>query len=138
MGLFIIKLHLVANLLMGIPLEDYQNENEESEKRTLTLEATAYTAYCDGCIGITYTGYDVHNTVYYEDMRVVAVDPDVIPLYSIMEVSYDDVTFTAIALDTGSAIQGYDLDLLVKSKDKAFEFGRRDVTVTIIREGKGT
>lgn len=102
---------------------------------TQTFEATAYVATCQGCIGITKTGVDVRNTQFYEGNRVIAVDPNVIPLGSTVEVTYADGTsFVGTAQDVGSAIQGKRIDILVAAEDEALGFGRQDVEVTIIDE----
>ena len=114
-------------------IEELQNQPEWA-----TFEATAYVADCDGCSGITKTGYDVRNTVYTpEGLRVIAVDPTVIPLGSTVEVRLsDDDTFTAKALDIGGAIKNMRIDILVDSYDKAIQFGRQDVELRIISEGR--
>lgn len=105
------------------------------EEPWLTVEATAYTAFCDsGCIGVTRTGYDVSNTIYYEGMRVIAIDPNVIPLHSILEVKTDTETYTAIALDTGGAIKGNRIDILMDTKNEAYQFGRQNAEVRILKE----
>lgn len=99
-----------------------------------TFEATAYVALCDsGCSGITASGYDVRNTIWYEGMRVIAVDTAVIPLYSIVRVTVGGASFTAIALDTGGAIVGNRIDILVASEGEAWAFGRQAVEVTILK-----
>jgi 3D (Asp-Asp-Asp) domain-containing protein/cell division protein FtsB len=106
-------------------------------KATFNISATAYTAFCNtGCTGVTATGKNVSNTIYHNGMRIIAVDPSIIPLNSIVVVRLGDGTmFKAIALDTGGAIKGYKLDLLVDNKDKAWNFGRQDVTVKVIEWG---
>jgi 3D (Asp-Asp-Asp) domain-containing protein len=102
----------------------------------LTFEATAYVALCDtGCIGITKTGVDVRNTTTHEGKRVIAVDPSVIPLGSSVDIRLaDGTTFEATAQDTGGAIRGNRLDLLVSTEDRAWQFGRQTVEVRIIKE----
>jgi 3D (Asp-Asp-Asp) domain-containing protein len=106
-----------------------------------TFEATAYTADCHGCIGITKAGYDVRNTVFYEGLdgqsrRVIAVDPNYVKLGSIVEVRYSDgKRFEAVAGDIGGAINGHEIDILVGNEATAWEFGRQDVEVRIIDEG---
>ncbi|MDC3418117.1 LysM peptidoglycan-binding and 3D domain-containing protein [Aquibacillus salsiterrae] len=97
-----------------------------SAKRKLTVKATAYTAYCDGCSGITYTGIDLTKD---RDKKVIAVDPDVIPLGS--EV-YVEGYGRAIAADVGSAIKGNRIDVHVPTKTVAFDWGVRTVEVTIL------
>ena len=115
---------------IGVPIEI-----EKEEIEWLDFESTAYEPFCDsGCIGITRTGYDVSNTIYYEDMRIIAVDPDVIPLHSIVEVKTDAEIFTAIALDTGELIKGNIIDLLVETESEAWNWGRRNVKVRVIED----
>lgn len=101
----------------------------------IKVESTFYTAKCDGCSGITRTGYDVRQTIYSpEGYRVIAVDPNVIPLESVVNVSLADGTsFKAKALDTGSDIQGGRIDVLVGTKDEAYSKGRQSATVEIIK-----
>ncbi|UTR14173.1 peptidoglycan-binding protein [Salipaludibacillus sp. LMS25] len=113
-----------------VSVEDEDN-NEETPSNTetegtLTMEATAYTAYCDGCSGITATGIDLRNN---PDEKVIAVDPSVIPLGSIVEV---EGYGRAIAGDVGGAITGQRIDLHVPSQEEAIAFGRQNVQVTII------
>jgi 3D (Asp-Asp-Asp) domain-containing protein len=101
-----------------------------------TFEATAYVALCDtGCSGITKTGIDVRNTDIHEGKRIIAVDPSVIPLDTTVDIRLaDGTTFEATAQDTGAAIRGNRLDLLVSTEDRAWQFGRQTVEVRIIEE----
>jgi 3D (Asp-Asp-Asp) domain-containing protein len=114
-------------------IEELQNQPEWT-----TFEATAYVADCDGCSGITKTGYDVRNTVYTpEGLRVIAIDPAVIPLGSTVEIRLaDGRTFKAKAIDVGGAINNYEIDILVDSYDKAIQFGRQDVELRVLKEAK--
>jgi len=104
----------------------------------LTMLATHYTSGCEGCSGITATGIDVTRTIYANGLRVIAVDPRVIPLGSIVRVEYaDGTTFKAIAGDTGGLIKGRRIDVLVTSENEAYRLGKHTVTVTILKNGKG-
>merc|ERR1711974_367282 len=47
--------------------------------KEMTVSATAYTAYCAGCSGITRTGIDLRSN---PNQKVIAVEPSVIPLGS--------------------------------------------------------
>jgi len=105
-------------------------------RETLILTATAYTPYCYGCSGITYTGHDARKSITYNGMRVIATDKNVIPMYSIVKIRYGDTEFHAISLDTGGAIKGYKIDLLVNSREEAYKFGKRKVEITIVKRGK--
>ncbi|WP_188528149.1 3D domain-containing protein [Paenibacillus abyssi] len=99
-----------------------------------TYEATAYTAKCRGCIGITKSGLDVRHTIFDEDGRnIIATDPAVIPLGSVVEVRLaDGSTFEATAQDIGGDIKGRRIDVLHETYDGAIEFGRQDVDVRLL------
>ncbi|QKS70693.1 peptidoglycan-binding protein [Paenalkalicoccus suaedae] len=106
--------------------EAAQATSNETDGTTLNMEATAYTAYCEGCSGVTFTGIDLRSN---PDQKVVAVDPDVIPLGSIVEV---EGYGRAVAGDIGGAIQGNKIDLFMPSREDALNFGRQNVSVTIV------
>jgi 3D (Asp-Asp-Asp) domain-containing protein len=89
---------------------------------------------CDtGCTGFTKTEIDVRHTIYHRELRVVAVDPKVIPLWSTLEIRLADGTmFKAIAVDTGGLIKGRKIDVLVAREKDAWDFGRQGVKVQLI------
>lgn len=99
---------------------------QKSNRKTMNMTATAYTAECDGCSGITYTGLNLNEDRH---KKVIAVDPNVIPLGTRVHVEgYGE----AIAGDIGSAIKGNKIDIHVPTKDEAFSWGVREVVVTIL------
>ncbi|SDI51099.1 peptidoglycan-binding protein [Alteribacillus bidgolensis] len=107
--------------------EDVASEqSSEAEGRTLQVEATAYTANCSGCSGVTATGVDLNAN---PDANVIAVDPDVIPLGSKVKVEGHG-TFTAA--DTGGAINGNKIDIFMPNKSGATSFGRQSLEVTVL------
>jgi 3D (Asp-Asp-Asp) domain-containing protein len=128
------KSHEMPVVLAPEPIVEVVAEAPEPEWQT--FGATAYVALCDtGCTGITKTGLDVRNTVSHKGKRVIAVDPSVIPLGSSVEIRLVDGTIIeATAQDTGGAIRGHRLDLLVSTEDTAWQFGRQTVEVRIIEE----
>src|SRR5699024_2110137 len=75
-------------------------ETYNSNLETNSVEATAYTASWDGCSCTTATGVDSNEN---SDEKVIAVDPDVIPIGS--KVHVEDYG-TATAADTGGDING--------------------------------
>jgi 3D (Asp-Asp-Asp) domain-containing protein len=109
--------------------------------RSVNVVATAYTSYCStGCVGITATGVNVQNSITYNGQAIIAVDPSIIPLHSIVKVHPNDrPAFLATAMDTGGDIKGHRIDYLisVNNTSKAFDFGKQTVRVDILREGKG-
>lgn len=101
-------------------------------QQKMIVEATAYTPKCKGCSGITKSGTDVRSSIRHENgMGIIAVDPRVIPLGSIVEI--DGKKF--IADDVGGAIKGRKIDILVKTYNEAIEFGRKNVEITILKRG---
>jgi 3D (Asp-Asp-Asp) domain-containing protein len=98
----------------------------EKQGKTITVEATAYTAYCTGCSGVTATGIDLKAN---PGMKVIAVDPSVIPLGSKV---YVEGYGQAIAGDTGGAIKGSRIDIFMPNKSNALSFGRKSLQVTIL------
>lgn len=111
-------------------------DTDKDETNTSYLgefEATFYIAGCEGCSGITATGIDVRNTIYHEGKRVIAVDPNVIPLGSSVRVRLSNGdNFEAVAGDTGGAIKGRRIDVLVASRDEAYRLGRMTAEIEII------
>jgi 3D (Asp-Asp-Asp) domain-containing protein len=84
--------------------------------RTVTVSATGYSLP-----GRTATGLPV-------GLGVVAVDPSVIPLGTRMTIpGYGE----GVAADTGSAVQGYEIDLWFPTVAAALAWGRRTVTITL-------
>lgn len=102
-----------------------------------SYEATFYDALCNtGCTGITASGHDVRNSIYYEGMRILAA-PKHIPLHSIMRVTLaDGSTFDGIVLDRGGDIGNGRLDILVNNRDEAYRLGRQSVEIRMVRSGK--
>ncbi|QKH05878.1 SH3 domain-containing protein [Bacillus cereus] len=111
--------------------KEASKNNIQSAKRELTVVATAYTA--DPSENGTYGGRVLtamgHDLTANPNIRIIAVDPKVIPLGSKVWVEgYGE----AIAGDTGSAIKGNRIDVLMGSKSKAMNWGRQTVKVKIL------
>ncbi|PYZ98207.1 peptidoglycan-binding protein [Alteribacter lacisalsi] len=100
--------------------------SDEPDGRTFTVEATAYTASCNGCSGITFTGLDLRSN---PDKKVIAVDPSVIPLGSTVHV---EGYGTYLAADTGGAINGNRIDIFMPERSDALAFGRRNLVITVL------
>lgn len=100
--------------------------SEPSSSREFYVSATAYTASCTGCSGITATGI---NLLANPHLKVIAVDPSVIPLGSKVWVEgYGH----AIAGDTGGAIKGNKIDIFMPDRSAALAFGRKQVKIKIL------
>lgn len=103
-----------------------QQTNTAPQGNTISVRATAYTAGCYGCSGITATGVNLNEN---PNAKIIAVDPSVIPLGSKV---YVEGYGYATAADTGGAIKGNKIDIHVPTKDAAYAWGVRTVNVTIV------
>ena len=118
---------------------------KEDVLETFNGVVTGYGPDCIGCSGITASGYNVLNTIYYIDkeydkVRVVASDRKY-PFGTIVRFTNIDnyENYIAIVLDRGGAI-GNDkkaqFDLLFASENESSNFGRKyNVKFEILRYG---
>ena len=91
--------------------------------QVMGMEATAYLPTDGSAEGITAMGIPA-------TYGIVAVDPDIIPLGSRVYIpGYGE----ALAADTGGAIYGYRIDLCMEDYWEAMDFGRRNVTVFVLK-----
>jgi uncharacterized protein YabE (DUF348 family) len=97
----------------------------------VTFSSTAYTANCNGCSGVTATGLDLKAN---PGSNVVAVDPNVIPLGSIIEIKHNGrILGQYRAADTGGAITGRKIDIFMAERSDALRWGRKSVQVRIVK-----
>lgn len=89
-----------------------------------TMSATGYSTNEKGLSRYTANGTDLH-----KNPRVVAVDPRVIPLGTIVEI---EGYGRYVAADTGGAIKGNRIDIHFKTVQECLNFGRRNVKVNIL------
>ncbi|MCY8233832.1 G5 and 3D domain-containing protein [Priestia endophytica] len=94
--------------------------------KEITVSATAYTASCNGCSGTTANGMNLKAN---PNAKVIAVDPNVIPLGSKV---YVEGYGYATAADTGGAIKGHRIDVFFADKSQAYKWGRRNITVRVV------
>jgi 3D (Asp-Asp-Asp) domain-containing protein len=94
--------------------------------KEFTVSASAYTASCNGCSGITKTGINLKRN---PNLKVIAVDPRVIKLGTKV---YVEGYGYAIAGDTGGAIKGNKIDVFFPTKGEAFKWGRKKVKIKVL------
>ncbi|MCX8123312.1 MAG: 3D domain-containing protein [Spirochaetes bacterium] len=135
--LFSVILLMIAGLL-AFAYQDLLPKNdlfeELSHTKKMDFNTTwKITAYCPGrCCNTRYTdnGVDDYTNcaaiggvtlsgLMEQGINVAAVDPDIIPLGSIIK--YNNKYY--VALDTGSAIKGFTLDILMPQHKTAHDFG---------------
>lgn len=90
---------------------------------SMQMEATGYSYTQPGLSYFTATGIDLR-----KNSRVIAVDPNTIPLGSVVEVSGYGI---AVAGDTGGDIKGNRIDLHFNTIEECRQFGRQTVSVTV-------
>ena len=120
-------------LALSVPVTSSTNSSTSSAKtasanatyKTLRVSSTAYTANCSGCSGRTKTGINLRAN---PNVKVIAVDPKVIPLGTKVWV---EGYGTAVAADIGGSIKGNKIDVFMSTKKKANSWGRKMVTIKI-------
>ncbi len=100
--------------------------NTDNVAKEFYVSASAYTANCSGCSGITKTGLNLKKN---PNLKVIAVDPNVIKLGS--KVHVEGYGY-AIAADTGGAIKGNKIDVFFPSKSTAYGWGRKTVKIKVL------
>ena len=96
-----------------------------TEGYTLTVEATAY-SYAEAGL----SSYTADGTNLVNDPMVIAVDPRVIPLGTMVEIPGYGVFRAA---DTGGAIVGNKIDVHFPTVAETYNFGRRTITIRILK-----
>ncbi|MCL1696414.1 3D domain-containing protein [Lysinibacillus sp. BPa_S21] len=109
-----------------------RESNESVNSNWMTFNGSYYGADCYQCSGITATGINVKNTIYYNGYRIIALDPNTIPLWSIVEVKTPNESFKAVVGDTGGRIKGFNADILVESEARASQLGRHNIQIRVI------
>ncbi|WP_223703295.1 G5 and 3D domain-containing protein [Sutcliffiella deserti] len=102
------------------------SRSTETSSKEFYVSSTAYTAFCNGCSGVTSTGINLRTN---PGMKVIAVDPSVIPLGTKV---YVEGYGYAVAGDTGGAIKGNKIDVFFPDKETAYRWGRKRVKIKII------
>ena len=99
-------------------------QESSSAASWMTFQATGYSTQQAGLSTHTATGIDLR-----VNPRVIAVDPSIIPLGSLVEVQGLGVY---VAGDTGGAIKGRIIDIHYSSVSQALSWGRRSVNIRVI------
>jgi 3D (Asp-Asp-Asp) domain-containing protein len=110
----------------SIPNSVFAAEVPSTGLRPGAFEIFQATAYC--ITGITKSGF-------LATPGVVAADPKVIPLGSIIYVESPLIGGIYHVLDTGDLIKGQIIDFFMPEPEKCIEFGRRAVKVKVLRRG---
>ena len=107
------------------------NRNNVVVSNIIRGQMTFYTSYCKGCSGITANGFDVRNTIYYRNYRILAC-PREYPFGTKFRFRLEGQYLIGICKDRGGAIRNNIFDLLVESREEAFRLGRRNLEMELI------
>ncbi len=124
---------LLRHLVISIPLfaceeiadGDPVEPSLEVPLSTCLLEFEA-TAYCD--TGITKSGAPTAP-------GIVAADPSILPLGSLIRLETTEYRGIYEVLDTGGLVKGAIIDIYMPDLEEALAFGRRKVRITVLRYG---
>src|SRR5262245_40577846 len=90
---------------------------------TMRVKATAY---CQS--GLTKSGTNTRT-------GIVAADPAVLPVGSILRIVDGPSSGIYTVMDTGAAVKGREIDIFMPSCARAKRFGRQTLRVHVIRRG---
>jgi 3D (Asp-Asp-Asp) domain-containing protein len=127
--------HVDGSNLVGaapLPLNDLAIDASKGvlpateELELLNFRATAY------CLkGRTASGAQVRT-------GMIAADPSVLPLGTVVHLRAGSYTGTYTVLDTGGRIRGRLIDVYVPTHREAMQFGRRSVKIKVLHRAKRT
>ena len=84
------------------------------------------TAYCD--FGITHSGLLARR-------GMVAADPQVLPIGSILQIEAGDYSGIYTVMDTGGVVKGHLIDIYMPDHEEAIQFGRQKIKIHVLRRG---
>ena len=122
-------------------------KKDKTPKKTLktmnnnTYKITHYGANCKKCSGITASGHNIKESIWYVDseykkIRIAATNKD-IPLYSIIKIKNYKLGGDIIAIVLDRGVGSGVIDLLVDSEETAKELGiQNNVEIEMLRDGR--
>jgi len=103
-----------------------EDGSEGAEAEPSGYKVFQATAYCD--FGVTFSGVVVRR-------GIVAADPQVLPLGSVIEVVAGTYSGIYTVMDTGGLVKGHIIDIYMPDYEEAVQFGRQNVKVRVLRRG---
>lgn len=105
---FVPAIRVITSPMAARPLQTTSGQKTEQDKPvTLRCRVTVYTPYDDG----GRWGYETATGATSKHLRTCAVDPEVIPLGSVIRVDGAGEVLYLTAVDTGSAVKGEHIDI---------------------------
>lgn len=103
-----------------------RSDTKDKVVKEIVVSASAFTANCNGCSGVTSSGVNLKRN---PEIKLIAVDPSIIKLGTKV---YVEGYGYAIAGDTGGSIKGNKIDVFFSSTSEAYKWGRKTVTIKIL------
>lgn len=123
--------YLIEQIINEPTSMDIDVKINRSKKETITFNVTAYCS-CSKCCGVKsdpkYIGLTASGN-YAKEGITIAADTDILPMGTRV---YIEGIGERVVQDTGSAINGYDIDLYFNSHEEAKIFGVKQLEVEII------
>ncbi|MCS6885246.1 MAG: 3D domain-containing protein [Acidobacteriota bacterium] len=91
--------------------------------KSVYVEATAYCLNSKTSSGVR------------SNYGILAADPKVLPIGSVVKLQADEYTGLYTVLDTGKKIKGHKIDIYLANHKEAMNFGRRKVKLKVLRYG---
>jgi len=109
------------------PSSGNRNQNDGQDKMAESARSFTATAYC--LKGRTASGAFVRR-------GIIAADPKVLPMGSLVQLTAGSYSGTYVVADTGRKVKGRKIDVWVPKCSEAIRFGRRNVKLTVIQKRK--
>ncbi|MEJ2077227.1 MAG: 3D domain-containing protein [Acidobacteriota bacterium] len=111
--------------------ETSSDTNSAAEAQAPQEEAPDYqvfeaTAYCD--FGITHSGLLARR-------GMVAADPQILPIGSVIQVEAGNYSGIYTVMDTGGVVKGRLIDIYMPDHEEAIQFGRQKIRIHVLRRG---
>jgi 3D (Asp-Asp-Asp) domain-containing protein len=135
-------LDLRQSIIADIPVLFIKEQkiDEPIQPEPVQVDATADTTFAEPQHTFVATAYCIKNVTACGVMArtgIVAADPSVLPLGSIVRIDAGKYSGTYRVLDTGPGVRGKRLDIFVSCRREALNFGRRKIRLEIVRYGWG-
>ena len=98
----------------------------DAQGETSDVQVFEATAYCD--FGITHSGLLARR-------GMVAADPQILPIGSVIEIEAGDYSGIYTVMDTGGVVKGRLIDIYMPNHEEAIQFGRQKVKIHVLRRG---
>ncbi|HXK59811.1 MAG TPA: 3D domain-containing protein [Acidobacteriota bacterium] len=124
----------VGEITISSDYSDLEPSPEPSHPSWTTVTEAAEHEYAH-FVATAYSDRGTTASGVWVNTGIVAADPEVLPIGSVIELKVESHSGIYTVLDTGGFIKGNRLDIYIPDVEQAFEFGRRPVKVRILRYG---